>query len=117
MTSRVDAANRLGAQIVQCDECGIAIPRPRAFFTARLSNGLLTGIIDFCSLSCISVSSFRGMDVRAWKPNDRHGHGSCVEIGARSLAFEDKRWVWTDAGDAYWIQENLERLRAAGEDL
>lgn len=114
--SRIEAATRLGTPIVVCDECGVPVVERDALFTGRTDRGnTVIDRVHFCSLNCIEQSTFRGMDVRAWKINPKYG--DAIELGARSLHSVDHRWVWTDVGEARWIEENIARLRAAGENL
>lgn len=122
--SRVAVARRLGAPIASCVTCGVtkmedesfriiiaAIGRPG--FVAHQSHG--------CSISCaIGYSSLYPQDALSvyrkkvgWGPPvGKEDHWECIGSFNRETP---GLWVWTDTGNARWIEENVARLRARGE--
>jgi hypothetical protein len=103
--------------IVVCDDCGVHVIKADAFFTASRNklDTVLTNIVSYCSLRCISesVDEYRG-NINAYRWMNKK-IGDVSHVGHRSVVTDS--WVWNDTGEAIWIEENLARLRAAGENL
>lgn len=109
-TVRTEAMRRFGA-LVECIECD-AYVRPRDAIKIEPSSFFMCA----CSMRCVLLRSEDRTDAhRAYRWNEPR---DCwVEIGRyeRPLASEMWFWTWTDTGEALWIEDNVARLREAGE--
>lgn len=129
---RVAVARRLGAPIVSCVSCGVTKRENESFLmirnTTAVGDPASIGVrVHGCSISCATaysslfprdcLSVFRKLE---WGPYLPPGGSDWKPIGSFN-SFNSKYrqtlglWVWTDTGNARWIEENVARLRARGE--
>lgn len=119
---RAAVARLLGAQIFSCAGCGLIGDDDQSLRVVRSCLHQAEHVEHVCSTfcaikyaDCFPFHSFAVLfrkrtnwDMEPW-----------VRIGERGLPRErglpNQVWFWTDTGNAMWIRENADRLRAAGE--
>jgi hypothetical protein len=115
--SAAEAAKRLGVRIEECDRCACTCLRADGLFLGVWGDTPYRhiGNIFLCSMTCLLAAcderpEYVGRQLRA------HRWHSFLEkwaiIGERDVC---KDWVWTDTGNALWIEANAAKLRVAGE--
>lgn len=122
--SGAEAARRLGAPIVECDECGATCSLDTALRLAvygkvyKNNRPELVSSFEMCSLACLvkrggeAFYTGRVSIAERWSKSREEW----VRIGVRNdLARLDTSWQWDDTGSARWIEENAARLREAGK--
>jgi hypothetical protein len=113
--------------IVQCAECATTVFRTESFVVNDSAvlhvpqhhfdiDDLLT-TSAFCTVRCVLAFSARTVSTNilrcyVW----RHRFDDWSEIGVCDRRVNSgSGWKWTDTGEARWIEENVTRLREAGE--
>jgi len=126
--NRVAVARRLGAPIVSCVSCSVTKRENESFRMVRFAAigrpAFVAEHVYGCSISCAmgysslfpqdSLSVFRKRERGPYSPpgDKEEHHWECIGSFNRETP---GLWVWTDTGNARWIEENVATLRARGE--
>jgi len=117
--NRVAVARRLGAPIASCASCSMTKREDESFLMIRFAAiGRPAFVADHshgCSISCAMIYSsiFPQDALSVFRKKVGWGdHWECIGSFNRETP---GLWVWTDTGNARWIEENVATLRARGE--